>query len=98
MTNSNENNPPATFARILNVKEVCYRVGISRAALYRWVAAGLFPKPVRIGVNRIGWRDYVVEDWIRSLNRDDDSSDTTSLPRSPKIPSGHSGESASPSR
>lgn len=35
----------------------------SRTTLWRWVNAGLFPKPVRIG-GRNYWSDAEVDEWI----------------------------------
>lgn len=36
--------------------EVRCRYGISSATLYRWIRVGLFPRPVRLGPNTVGWR------------------------------------------
>ncbi|PPT96534.1 hypothetical protein XaraCFBP7407_08860 [Xanthomonas arboricola pv. arracaciae] len=43
---------------------VLARVGRSRASLYRDIAAGQFPSPVKIGERAIGWDPRVVDNWI----------------------------------
>ena len=72
MTKKSDDNLQPAPIRILNIKEVCHRVGIARATVYRWKAAGLFPEPVKLGVNRIGWRDNVIQEWIENLSDDGD--------------------------
>ena len=36
-------------ATFLTAEEVAQRYGINRATVYRWVAMGTIPKPVRVG-------------------------------------------------
>ncbi|MCC8468805.1 AlpA family phage regulatory protein [Xanthomonas phaseoli] len=43
---------------------VLARVGRSRASLYRDIAAGQFPSPVKIGERAIGWDPREVDNWI----------------------------------
>lgn len=52
--------------RILRRKEVEMRTGLSRSALYQAMAAGRFPRPVRIGVRAVGWRQAAISDWLDS--------------------------------
>ena len=42
---------------MLKVKEVCQRYGVARSTIYRWIDAGLFPKPLRIGEDTVRWRE-----------------------------------------
>lgn len=51
---------------ILRLKDVLKRIGLSRATIYRWIDADLFPKPVRLGPNSIGWREEDLTTWERS--------------------------------
>ena len=37
--------------RFVSTREVCTRIGKSRLTLDRWVTAGIFPAPKRVGVN-----------------------------------------------
>lgn len=53
--------------RILRLKGVLERTGLSRSTLYRKVQARTFPKPLKISERCIGWRESDVESWLRSL-------------------------------
>jgi len=44
------------------VEQLCR---ISRATIYRLVAAGKFPAPIRVGFRRVAWRRQDLEDWLR---------------------------------
>ncbi len=50
--------------RLLHVGGVIEATSLSRATIYSYVAAGLFPKPVRITANRVGWPESAVAAWI----------------------------------
>lgn len=54
------------FARILSIREVCALNSLSRASIYRGVAAGSFPKPVRLtpAGRRVGWRSEDIQAWM----------------------------------
>lgn len=56
--------------RILRLKEVIERVGLSTATIYRRMAAGLFPRGVRLGGSRtVGWRESEINAWIAALDQ-----------------------------
>ena len=57
--------------RILRRPHVLDRIGASRATLYRWMEAGRFPRPVRLGPQAVGWREDEVDEWIESRERAD---------------------------
>jgi len=40
--------------------------GKSRVTLWRWVRLGIFPSPVQIGPNSIGWRSSAVQEWAEN--------------------------------
>lgn len=50
--------------RILRLPAVEARVGLSRATIYRRVAAGDFPRPVPLGGKAVGWRLSAVLRWM----------------------------------
>ena len=61
--------PPRMMPEILRVHHVLQLIPISRSTLGRWVDAGDFPPPVRLGgpeSRAIGWYRTVVEEWIRN--------------------------------
>ena len=38
----------------------------SRTTYWRWVKAGLFPKPVKLGPNSNGWLESEIDEWVRT--------------------------------
>lgn len=53
-------------ARILRTPNVLTRRGDSKSQLYRDIKAGLFPKPVSIGAQAVGWPEHEVEAVLRA--------------------------------
>lgn len=51
--------------RLLSQKAVLERTSLSRSTLLRLVAAGRFPKPVRITDHRIAYPAADVEAWLQ---------------------------------
>lgn len=51
---------------LLRLPEVCRRTGKKRSSLYRDVAAGRFPAPVKIGERASAWPAHQVTAWIES--------------------------------
>jgi prophage regulatory protein len=49
---------------ILRKSELCTKVGLSGVHLMRLVRAGLFPQPIRLGSNSIGWIETEVDEWL----------------------------------
>lgn len=50
--------------RLIRLPEVQHRVGLGRSTIYRWMAAGKFPKPVQLGSYAVAWTEDEVEAWI----------------------------------
>lgn len=44
--------------------EVLARTGLSNSTLYDEIAAGRFPKPIKIGARAVGWVSSEVDAWI----------------------------------
>ena len=55
-------NPPV---RLLRIREVQARTGLSRSTIYAWSADGRFPAPVRLGGRVARWVEAEVDDWLR---------------------------------
>lgn len=53
-------------SRILRLKSVLDRTGLSRSTLYWKIERGTFPLQVRISERCIGWRESDVEQWLRN--------------------------------
>ena len=50
--------------QFLSPKAVCSRVAISRATLDRMVAAGNFPKPIKLTPRRLAYEARAVDAWM----------------------------------
>ena len=61
-------------AQLLNIKEVCKIVSLSRPTIYRQVVAGKFPPPVKIG-RASRWHTDQVVTWIEQLGKEDQDSE-----------------------
>ena len=55
--------------KMLRAPEVMMRVGLSRTTIWRHIRAGIFPAPIEIGVNSIGWPENSIAEWIESRPR-----------------------------
>lgn len=66
--------------RLLRIREVVSRLGVSRVTLWRWERAGLFPARRRLGPNAVGWLENEIDEWISSRERviQDDASERSS--------------------
>lgn len=52
--------------KILHRPEVEDTVGLSRSTIYALIAAGDFPKPLKLGKRAVGWRQSEVDAWLNS--------------------------------
>jgi len=62
-------NPQATSPdtgnlTLFRLREVCRRTGKSRSSIYRDIAAGTFPSPVKLGERASAWDSREVNAWI----------------------------------
>ena len=53
-----------TIDRIIRLRTVLDRTGLSRSTVYRKIAEGTFPSQVRISVHGAGWRESAINRWI----------------------------------
>ena len=61
--------------RILRMPEVCQYTGIRRSSVYRKLAEGSFPPPIRLGSRAVGWRLSDIDAWIAAPERHWDPAD-----------------------
>ena len=54
------------MSQLLTLKQVCARVALSRASVYRRLREGGFPEPVRVGVRAVRWHATDVDAWVSS--------------------------------
>ncbi len=52
--------------RLIRLKEVIRKVGISKANIYRRMGKQDFPSPVSLGANSVAWVESEVDAWIKS--------------------------------
>lgn len=52
--------------RILRIKTVLERTGLSRSTLYRKIDRGHFPRQVKISERCAGWRESAVREWMHN--------------------------------
>ncbi len=52
--------------RILRMKTVIEITGLARSTVYKYVAEGIFPKPLALGGRSVGWLESEVHSWIQS--------------------------------
>jgi prophage regulatory protein len=59
-----EEHPMSDLERIIRLKTVLARTGLSRSTMYRKIAEGTFPCQLKISVHGAGWRESAVNRWI----------------------------------
>jgi prophage regulatory protein len=66
--------------RILRMRDICLKTGLSQSTLHDLVARGVFPKPFTLipGGRAVGWLEACVDQWI--LKRRDAADGNLSLP------------------
>ena len=50
--------------RIIRLRTVLHRTGLSRSTLYRKMLEGTFPRQLKIGIHSAGWHESAVNQWI----------------------------------
>jgi prophage regulatory protein len=54
---------------ILRRRQVEARVGLSRSTLYALIAEGLFPEPIHLSAQAVGWLEHEVDSWLEERIR-----------------------------
>jgi prophage regulatory protein len=55
--------------RLLPMSKVIDLTSLSKATVYRKVAEGTFPAPLRIGTSRVAWSESDIAQWIKTRTR-----------------------------
>lgn len=55
--------------RLLRLRDVKAKTGLGSSTIYRYIQAGTFPPPVKIGGFTSRWRESQVAAWIEALPR-----------------------------
>ena len=48
----------------LRRRDIEQRIRLSRTSIYEKIAAGTFPKPVKLGARAVAWRESDIEAWL----------------------------------
>ena len=56
--------------RVLTRADVLRLTGKSYVTLWRWMQAGAFPAPIRLGPNSVGWIEGEVQAWLEERKQD----------------------------
>ncbi len=50
--------------KLIKLKTVMDCTGLARSTVYKFIAEGRFPKPVKLGARMVAWVDVEVLDWM----------------------------------
>ncbi len=50
--------------KIIRLKQVIDATGLARSTIYKYIAEGIFPKPVPLGDRCVGWLENEIQGWI----------------------------------
>ena len=50
-------------SKLLRLNEVLSRIPFSKSSLFREIARGRFPRPIRVGERRVAWVDDEIGAW-----------------------------------
>lgn len=50
--------------KVLRLKRVIEATGLARSTIYKYIAAGIFPKPIYLGPRCVGWLEEEIFGWI----------------------------------
>ena len=60
------------LTQILRRRQLEEQLGLSRSSIYKMIADGLFPKPIKLGPRAVGWRADEVENWLIAMQEASD--------------------------
>ncbi len=50
--------------RFIRIREVSHRTGLATSTIWKWVAEGKFPEPIRLGRRFTVWAESGIDGWI----------------------------------
>ena len=50
--------------KLIKLKQVMDCTGLARSTVYKFMADGQFPKPVKLGSKMVAWVESEVQEWI----------------------------------
>lgn len=58
---------PVTFKSLLRFRQVKEIVPLSRSEIYRRMASGQFPKPIKLGQRVVAWDSDKIQAYVREM-------------------------------
>jgi prophage regulatory protein len=55
--------------KILRLRAVLEKLGISKATVYRWIRTEDFPAPIHLGPRAVGWSEASINKWLAGRQR-----------------------------
>lgn len=55
--------------RVIRLKEVAKRTGLSRSTIYQMLSESLFPQPIKIGERAIAFYEHEIDEWLANKPR-----------------------------
>jgi len=52
--------------RIMRLKEIIEKTGLSRSTIYNLISQGRFPKQIELGARSVGWVDAEIDEWLET--------------------------------
>ncbi|WP_273150760.1 helix-turn-helix transcriptional regulator [Methylophaga thiooxydans] len=52
--------------RILRLKDVMAKTGLSRSCIYKYITEGKFPESIKLGQRSVGWVESEIDEWLES--------------------------------
>ena len=62
---SERNSLKVRSMKVLRLPGVCELTGVPRSTLYLYIKNNQFPKPIKLGIQSVGWIQEEVEQWLR---------------------------------
>ena len=56
-------------SRLLRLPDVLKITGLKKSTIYEGAKNGTFPKPLRVGLRAVAWRQDELQQWINDLPR-----------------------------
>lgn len=55
---------PLAANRVIRLRPLTERIGLSKSEIYRRIQAGRFPRPISLGVRAVGWLERDIDAWL----------------------------------
>jgi len=72
MATLNTSIPPLP-KKIIRMRALTERIGLSKSEIYRRIQSGQFVKPISLGPRAVGWLESDIDAWINSLSQRGDA-------------------------